>query len=201
MSSQGNVIDPGMGYVNGTWVLRLRGIPLRDRGALIAALKRRDVTSGAAAYALGWLPKDAVTVAELNRAVFADDEHLMLSAIGSLEQFGNRQWVSAAKLRLRRIKDQHMRLALAEHLAQACVFDGWDLVEKAIMSDKPPTQRVYFQWTTTIYAFQNMDGIIVRLEHMKSVSTSENFKAGMAKTIEALAALPSGRNPCTPPGQ
>jgi len=109
------------------------------------------------------LPKSAAMIRELNVAAEGKNELLMNYAIASLLVHGDRQWVGSAAARLRQVKDFRDRIWLAANLARTGRYEGWDLVENAIVGGDPWQQSTALYEVTAFRGMRDASGKPVNL--------------------------------------
>jgi hypothetical protein len=152
--------------------LAVAGVKVDDEAALISALHRADVPgiAVAAAYALGKLPRSEAIVSELNAAALSKDEFLMTYSIRSLLKFGDRQWVDSAAVRFPGLKRPLLRLELAWELAAGGRYDGWEIVQDAIVNGDRTLQITALSRITAFQGMKDASGkpvnLVVKLDEL-----------------------------------
>jgi hypothetical protein len=170
------------------------GIKLDDEAALIRTLQAPNDPRLAccAAYALGKLARNETIVRELNAAAQAKDEILMGFAIRSLLKHGDRQWVGAASARLPNVKNDIVRLRLADDLAQAGCYDGWEMIEAAIVDGSVAEQEIALFGVESFQGMKDSAGkpidLVQRLDSMMVRAPEANRTAIFVKIVHLSSA-------------
>ncbi len=170
------------------------GIRLDDEAALIRTLQSPDEPRLAwcAAYALGKLPKSETIIRELNVAAQAKDELLMIFAVRSLLKLDDRQWVGAAAARLPNVKKETLRLNLADQLAQAGSYDGWEMIEAAIVNGSVSEQEAALFAVESFQGMKDSAGkpidLVQRLDSMMVRAPEANRTAIFVKIVHLSSA-------------
>ena len=122
---------------------------------------------------------------EINVAATSPDEILMSYSISALLQFGDAPWAPAARKRLPTVKDSVCQIYLAQQLARAGVYDGWDLVENAIVDKSQQSKGYQELGLFDVEAFRPMkttpDGapfdLVLKLDSLLAQTPPENRQA------------------------
>ena len=192
-AAQTQIDDP---WVRERRVLAEAGVAVNDETALIKTLRQREKPwlADYAAHFLGKLPKSGLAIRELNVAALSEHEFTSLDAMESLMGWGDRQWVSAARSRLPRYKDRAVRLSVAGLLARAGVFDGWNMVESAIMSGDGRYRNIALLQVNAFRDMKELSGqpfdLVKKLDSMRSSSSSKAVRDRLLEKIIQLTLQP-----------
>ena len=175
--------------------LKAAGVAINDEVALIRTLHQPE-KPWLAAYAarlLGRLPKSDIGVRELNAAALSEHEWLFLYAMESLIGWGDRQWVSIARSRLPKYKEEAVRLSVAGLLARVGIFDGWNVVESDVMGNA----RYRYIGLGQVTAFRDMKelsgqpfDLLKKLDSMRSNSSNKALRDRLLEKIIQLTRQP-----------
>lgn len=172
------------------------GVAVNDQAALLKTLRQREKPwlAAYAAHFLGKLPKSDLAIPELNAAALAEHEFLSLNAMESLMGWGDRQWVTAARSRLPRYKDEGVRLSVAGLLARAGVFDGWNTIESTIMRSDGRYRGIALLQVSAFRDMKELSGqpfdLVKKLDSMRSSSSSKAVRDALLNKIIQLTRQP-----------